>query len=121
MEGCLLILLGIFTIVLFASYPAPALIITAILTTVGIIIYQSKKADEKERERFKKEAAERAMQAYNDLKAKAKIPNSALKVSYKGGINELATSNQYVWIDNNYLCFFPADPPDTDEPSKYGR
>jgi hypothetical protein len=42
-------------------------------------------------------------------------------VSYNGGFAELLETKNCLWLDDNNLCFFPATPPDTDEPSNVNK
>lgn len=121
MQGCLVVIAIIIILALFASYPIPAIIVTACLIIIGIAIYQNSKANEEEKARLQKEAAERARQAYNDFKSKITIPENALKVKYKNGFAKLLETENYVWIENNELCFFPSSPPNTDTPSNISK
>jgi len=119
--GCLVSILVpiliVIVLALFVNYPIQASFIAVILITLGIVAYYTDKAKKEEQLKLQNESKERALQVYNDIKANITIPENALKVKYKGGHAKLLKTENYMWVDNNILCFFPATPPDNDSPS----
>jgi hypothetical protein len=110
--GCLIFLLIIIALFLIIEYPALAFFMAIIVIFFGIKANQ----DKQERIRLRKESKERARQAYNDIKAKM-VPGNTKIVSFISGNSRMLRGRQFVWINNNNLYFFPADPPANDDPS----
>ncbi len=112
-SGCATIIIGLLILYLISTYPGPTLLIVTILVIGGIAVH----LNNKEKLRLQEESFERAKQAYNDLKSKVTIPDNALIVNHKGGTGQLFIGKLYTWIENDDLCFFPAEPPRVDTPS----
>ena len=115
--GCLGIILIFIALALFVSYPVPASIITLILIVTGIIASGKEKEKREENERLQNESRERAIQAYNDLKSKVTISDNVSEVNYKSGHAKLLNTENFMWVEKSNLCFFPANPPNSDTPT----
>lgn len=112
--ACLLVVFLIMA--LFAEYPIPALIISVILVGLGVYYYQVHKEELDEEKKRKEEIKEKAMKAYMDAYSWVVIPENAPKVRYKDGFPDLLKTDNYVWVEKDNLCFFPAKPPPDDSP-----
>lgn len=109
----IVIFIIIFLICLYA-YPVPTIIITALLILFLIVNEINVSKKRKEAYRLKLESAARAKEVYYKSKSEIYIPQKASTVTYKEGYAELLNTENYIWIENNDICFFPKNPPDRD-------
>lgn len=119
--GCVgsavLIIVLLLIIALFIEYPIPALIVAAVLVSLGIYAYQVYKKEDGEKRKQKEEAKERGIKVYMDAFSLVVIPDNTSRVRYRNGFPDLLKTDNYVWIEKDNLCFFPANPPPNDSPS----
>ncbi len=101
---------------LFIEYPIPALIIAVIIVSLGIHAYQVQKKEDEEKEKQKEEDKERGIKVYMDAFSWVVIPDNTSIVRYRNGFPDLLKTDNYVWIEKDSLCFFPANPPPNDSP-----
>lgn len=112
----IVLLLILLLIALFWVYPIPAFIITAILVSLGVHYYKVFKKQDEEDKKLREEAKEKGIKAYMKAYSWVVIPDNTCKVRYRNGFPDLLKTDNYVWIEKDSLCFFPANPPPNDSP-----
>ncbi len=114
--GCIIIIIAVLLFALFSVYPIPATVIAIILIIFSNSKYKQKQKKIEKENKLIEQSRERTLQAYNDIKSKISIPKTALKVTYNSGYAKILITQHYIWIENNYLCLFPRNPPVYDSP-----
>lgn len=99
--------MNIFEIWLYLS-----IIISVIIGVVYLVNTknQEREEDEKRKAKFKAEIA--AKEKYDKIRSMIHVPKSCHKVKCKKGIIPIFKGDNYIWIENNEVCFFPCNPPE---------
>lgn len=103
------ILIVIICLILMFCYPKTVFIILLSMLSLGIIftiLNSGKKVNEEEEKRKK---LKQNKEKYEDALKKYNIDTNKSKVTFKNGFNIMSKVKQYVWVENNELCFFPAE------------
>ncbi len=84
-----------------------------ILIVMGIIGWVLVKTGDEEKrlrkQNLEKENSRRVEDKYKEIKKNMDIPSDSKKVKYKNGYADITRAENFMWIDNETLCFFPAD------------
>lgn len=119
--GCLVAILFVVTIGLFSIYPIQSFFITILLIIIGVLFSVAYRKNDEQKERLEEETIARIRHIYKDLKSQITIPEDSLRVNYKKGFAKLLQATNYIWTQDDMLCFFPAQIPHTDSPENIGR
>ena len=110
--GCLISISG-FVLALVCSLAfdnlGVGIAILIILAIVGLTFVKTGQDDLRQRKQnLLIENERRVEEKYQEIKHNVGIPNNSKKVKYKNGYADISRTENFMWIANNELCFFPA-------------
>jgi len=88
---------------------SPGTLIVGALITFGLLIWagiNANKKEQKEKQRISIVDGN-SIKLYKEKKIQYNIKENYLTVNYKRGFAPIATIKQYIWIEEEKLCFFP--------------
>lgn len=106
--GCVVAL--IIFLLIYWAFASPSTFFIGLFIAIGLGIWGGISSKKTNREKMEKaiKVEEENVKMYKEKKIQFNIDETHLTVYYKSGFASIARAKQYIWIEEDKLCFFPA-------------